>query len=154
MENAMHKRPSTKFTHPAALFIALFIDIVPALFFLQQILSYNSQANNYDIEKNIFLLVIPVFIGMNFLLTLVLYSILTGRSIAWGKSLFISIGVLLSSYPLLYVSSYVTPLFQLKYPEQELLSMWIFTCSAWLLASACGAVVVFLLHRRPKRIVD
>jgi membrane-bound acyltransferase YfiQ involved in biofilm formation len=147
MDNTMSKQESSSISHLRAWFIALVIDIVPALIFLHQILSYNDRANNYDVEKAVFLYVIPIFISVNFFLALVLYSILAREAFLWRRSLSVSIGVFLVSYPLLYCSSYLVPLFPLRYPEQELLSMWIFTCSGWLLASACGAAAVFLLNR-------
>lgn len=151
MDNTINKQTSTRLGHPTAWLIALTIDIVSALIFLQQVLSYNDRASNYDVEKTIFLLVIPIFIGANFFLTLVLYSILARCSFPLGRSLSVSIGVFLASYPLLYCSSYLVPLFHLRYPEQELLSTWIYTCSGWLLASACGAAAIFLLRCNSER---
>jgi len=151
MDNTMNKQAPNRLSHPKAWLIALVIDIVPALIFLQQVLSYNDRANNYDVEKAIFLYVIPIFISVNFFLALVLYSILAGEAFLWRRSLSVSVGVFLVSYPVLYCSSYLVPLFPLRYPEQELLSMWIFACSGWLLASVCGAAVIFLLNRGRER---
>jgi hypothetical protein len=132
------------------LFVALAIDVLPALFFLHMLILYKYQSNDVDLEKFVDLTVMPLFNGMNFLLIIVLYFILSGRWFSWYLNLAIPIGVFVFSYPALYAGAHIATLFDFKFPEQELSSMRVFSVCGWLIATLLGTLwTTAMMHRQP-----
>lgn len=135
------------------LLLALVIDVLPALFFIHAILTYEYEQKDVDLERIIFLLVVPLFIGGNFLLILILYRIVSGDGLPWYITLMLPVGVCLLAYPALYIGAHITTGIPLRFPEDEFTAMWICTLSGWGIATLAGTLITAfsLLRQQPRR---
>lgn len=148
MNSSLYKLTHT--THRSKLLlIALGIDVLPALFFLHTLILYKYQSNDVDLEKFVDVVVTPIFQGVNFLLIIVMYFILSRRLLPWYITLIVPIGVFILSYPALYVGAHIATLFSFQFPEQELTSMRVVSGCGWLIATSLGiAGTTAFMHRQ------
>jgi hypothetical protein len=147
MRNTVHKRSFLPSTFQSFL-LALIIDLLPALFFIQNVISYNDGLNDVDIEKTIFVLIVPIFNGVNFLLIVIMYMILSGRRLSWYIILMVPFSVFLLSYPALYSGAHIVDFFNLKFPKNEIFAFWIFTVSGWLISTSLGGIFISIYMLR------
>jgi hypothetical protein len=98
-------------------FAALGIDILPALFFINTLIIYNYRSEDVGIERFIYLTVTPIFNGVNFLIILILYIILSRTFLPWYILITTPILVFILSYPALYIGAHITTLLRFKFPE-------------------------------------
>jgi hypothetical protein len=148
MDRSLNKLADT--THQLKLLlVALGIDVFPALFFLHTLILYKYQSHDVDLERFVDVTITPIFNGMNFLLIIILYVILSRKYLPWYITLAIPIGVFIFSYPALYLGAHITTLFSFRFPEQELTSMRVFSGCGWLIATLLGTVwTAAVMHRQ------
>lgn len=148
MSRALHHRASS--AHPVRILLLAFgIDVIPALIFIYRVIALRFQLNDVDVERTLFLFVIPIFNGLNFLLILTLYFFLARSRIPLLIFLILPIIVALLTYPALFVAAFFPALFDLKYPQQEISALHIFTISGWLMSTVLGLLGggLYLLRR-------
>lgn len=142
---------NTKFSVRQSLFYAVLLDIPLVFLFLRYIILYDAQAQDTDVEKIIVLGIVPVFIGINFFVLLLIQSILSGYWLRWVMMCSLSLVLFLVSYPAMFVGAHVVTPMNLKYPEQEQLSFWVVFGFAWVVTTIIGIVsVVVYSHSTAK----
>jgi hypothetical protein len=133
--------------------LAVVIDLPAALMFIYKVIDYRYQSNDVDVERFIFLSIIPSFNAINFIIIMTLYFMISKDYKRWPATIIISTFVFILSYPTLFLSSNITDLFDLKFPDDELYALQIFTISTWLIVTIIGSTLnISYILRRKKRL--
>jgi hypothetical protein len=152
MKNTMDRSQRTLSTL-GFFMLAVVIDLPAALMFIYKVIDYRYQSNDVDVERFIFLSIIPSFNAINFIIIMTLYFMISKDYKRWPATIIISTFVFILSYPTLFLSSNITDLFDLKFPDDELYALQIFTISTWLIVTIIGSTLnISYILRRKKRL--